>query len=182
MDREHANLTTHDAYAEVPEDSLSTWDAIKRRAREVIKTLWVPVLVRKRDGDANLLCGDAAYKGRCVVDGANQKSTAIAAGKEIFGFMPTVRTATNKTQCAHACQNKRRITNADIKSAYLKGKFEDDEIVHVRPPPNAPGQSNYRTFDERGVPIVLRLKVPLYGEVDAGAIFYRTLRKQLVNH
>ena len=39
MDREHANLTTHDAYAEVPEDSLSTWDAIKQRAREVIKTL-----------------------------------------------------------------------------------------------------------------------------------------------
>ena len=39
----------------------------------------------------------------------------------------------------------------------------------------------YRTFDERGIPIVWRLKVPLYGEADAGAIFYRTLRKQLIN-
>lgn len=26
-----------------------------------------------------------------------------------------------------------------------------------------------------------RLNVPLYGEADAGAIFYRTLRKQLIN-
>ena len=102
MDREHANLCNHDAYEEVAEDSLSTWDRIKQRASEVIKTLWV--LIRKRDGDANLLEGDAAYKGRCVVDGANQKCSAVAAGKEIFTFMPTVRTATNKTQCAHACR------------------------------------------------------------------------------
>ena len=70
MDREHANLTNHNAYTEVPEDSLSTWDHVKRRAYEVIKTLWV--LIRKRDGDANLIEGDAAYKGRCVVDGANK--------------------------------------------------------------------------------------------------------------
>ena len=152
MDREHANLSNHDAYEEVAEDSLSTWDWIKQRASEVIKTLWV--LLRKRDGDANLLEGDAAYKGRCVVDGANQKCSAVAAGKEIFTFMPTVRTATNKTQCAHACRQRRRITNADIKSAYLKGEFEDGEIVYVRPPPNATGQTNYRAFDERGIPIV----------------------------
>ena len=39
----------------------------------------------------------------------------------------------------------------------------------------------YRTHDERGVPLVWLLKVPLYGECDAGAIFYRTLRKQLKN-
>ena len=61
MDREHANLTNHNTYTEVPEDSLSTRDHIKRRAYEVIKTLWV--LIRKRDGDANLLEGDAAYNG-----------------------------------------------------------------------------------------------------------------------
>ena len=33
----------------------------------------------------------------------------------------------------------------------------------------------------RGVPVVWRLKVPLYGEADAGRIWNRTLTKQLVD-
>jgi hypothetical protein len=38
----------------------------------------------------------------------------------------------------------------------------------------------YRKYDSRGVAIVWLLQVPLYGEADAGGIFHRTLRKQLV--
>ena len=60
----------------------------------MIKTLF-GFLVRKRDGDADLLEGDAAYKGRRVVDGANEKSSAVAAGKEIFTFHAV---------CAHSDQ------------------------------------------------------------------------------
>ena len=58
----------------------------------------------------------------------------------------------------------------------LKGKFNDNEVVYARPPPG------YRTYTFRNglrVPIVWMLKVPLYGEVDAGYIWNRTATHQL---
>jgi len=61
----------------------------------------------------------------------------------------------------------------DVEAAYLKGTFADGEVHYARPPPG------YRVF-ERGVPVVWQLKVPLYGEADAGRIWNRTLVKQLV--
>ena len=63
----------------------------------------------------------------------------------------------------------------------MKGKFEDGEVVYARPPPNFPGGTKYRIYDDRGVPLVWRLKVPLYGEADAGRIWNRTAVNQLVN-
>ena len=44
---------------------------------------------------------------------------------------------------------------------------------YARPPPG------YRTY-VRGIPVVWMLKVPLYGEADAGRIWNKTLVKQLV--
>lgn len=60
----------------------------------------------------------------------------------------------------------------DVEAAYLKGEFNADEVHHARPP------VGYRTF-VRGVPVVWRLRCPLYGEADAGRIWNRTLVKQL---
>ena len=60
----------------------------------------------------------------------------------------------------------------DIEAAYLKGEFEKGEVWYVRPPPG------YRHY-VRGVPVVWRLKIPLYGEADAGRIWNRMLVKQL---
>ena len=60
----------------------------------------------------------------------------------------------------------------DIEAAYLKGEFNADEVVYARPP------VGYR-HTIRGVPVVWRLKIPLYGEADAGRIWNRTLVKQL---
>ena len=60
----------------------------------------------------------------------------------------------------------------DVEAAYLKGKFEDGECLYARPPP---GYRNYI----RGIPVVWRLQVPLYGEADAGRIWNRTLVRQL---
>ena len=61
----------------------------------------------------------------------------------------------------------------DVEAAYLKGKFDDSEILYARPPPG------YRSYD-RDVMYVWRLLVPLYGEADAGRIWNRTLVRQLV--
>eukprot|EP00966_Prymnesium_polylepis_P187497 4347121-Prymnesium_polylepis.1 len=47
-DAEFDNLQSHHAYELVPEDSLPTWDPVKRRASEVTNTLWV--LKQKRGG------------------------------------------------------------------------------------------------------------------------------------
>ena len=61
----------------------------------------------------------------------------------------------------------------DVEAAYLKGKFEENEVLYARPPVGP-----WRSFI-RGVPVVWRLKVPLYGEADAGRIWNRTLVRQL---
>ena len=45
---------------------------------------------------------------------------------------------------------------------YLKGEFDDDDqVLYARPPPDFPGGSKYRRFDERGVALVWLLKRPL---------------------
>ena len=62
-DEEMSKLERFQAYEEVPEDSLSTWDRVKRRAREVIDTLWV--LKRKHGADGTVL----EWKARCVING-----------------------------------------------------------------------------------------------------------------
>ena len=62
----------------------------------------------------------------------------------------------------------------DVSGAYLQGAPRESEIVYARPPPG------YRTFNEHGVPIVWRMLVPLYGQEDAGLIWYRTFVEQLV--
>ena len=60
----------------------------------------------------------------------------------------------------------------DVEAAYLQGEF-DGQTLYARPPPG------YRTHI-RGIPVVWMLKVPLYGEADAGRLWNKTLVKQLV--
>jgi hypothetical protein len=64
----------------------------------------------------------------------------------------------------------------DVEAAYLKGEFEG-EVLYARPPPTGPppGRRPYI----RGIPVVWRLKAPLYGEADAGRIWNRTMVKQM---
>mmetsp|Transcript_9335 Transcript_9335/g.20359 ORF Transcript_9335/g.20359 Transcript_9335/m.20359 type:complete len:110 (-) Transcript_9335:278-607(-) len=67
----------------------------------------------------------------------------------------------------------------DVEGAHLKGTFENEEVVYARPPPNFPGGSVYHHFDDRGIPLVWRLRVLSYGEADAGRIWNRTGVNQL---
>lgn len=70
--------------------------------------------------------------------------------------------------------SKMRQRTFDVESAYQKGKFKEKQI-YARPPPG-----KARRF-LRGVPIVWRLLVPIYGEADARRVWNRTLVKQLCN-
>ena len=73
------------------------------------------------------------------------------------------------------CKPRLRQRTFDVEGAYLKGKFEDGEVLYARPP------ISHREYVEGDVPVVWRLKVPLYGEADAGRIWNRTLVHQLVD-
>ena len=174
-DAEHENLASHDAFEYVPEDSLPSWNPRTNRAREVCDTLWV--LKQKRDGKNK----KTKKKGRICFNGAMQKATAAHNGTVVETFAPTVRHTTFKLLAAHGAVAGRRCRQFDVEGAYLKGKFENEEVIYARPPPNFPGGTVYRLVDEREVPLVWRLKVPLYGEADAGRIWNRTAVNQLVN-
>ena len=174
-DAEYSNLESHSAYEEVPEDTLPSWDPRRGRAREVTDTLWV--LKQKRDGKNE----KTKKKGRICFNGAMQKKTAMSGGTVLETFAPTVRHTTFKLLAARGCVAGRRRRQFDVEGAYLKGKFEDGEVVYARPPPDFPGGHKYRHYTDAGVPLVWKLKVPLYGEADAGRIWNRTAVNQLVS-
>ena len=168
---EMANLHNHDAYLEIAEDSLPTWDEKRGTASEVVNTLWVNV---KKRNEENVV---KKFKSRCVYDGRQQKVKAAAAGKELYSYAPCGRPSTHKCQIASAVHHKRRHRTFDVTGAYLKGKFTDNEVVYARPPP---GERTYTFRNGRKTAIVWKLQVPLYGEVDAGYIWNRTATQQLV--
>jgi len=70
---------------------------------------------------------------------------------------------------------RRRYFGCDITQAYLKGEPLDGEVCYLRPPPA------YREYDKNQVPIIWKLSTPLYGQGDAGRIWYRTLHSQLLH-
>ena len=78
-----------------------------------------------------------------------------------------------KASVACSVLSLRRRFSFDVTGAYLQGEYEENEIVYARPP------KGYRTVHDDGSPIVWRMRVPLYGQGDAGLIWFRTIRKQL---
>eukprot|EP00965_Chrysotila_dentata_P155437 5135399-Pleurochrysis_carterae.AAC.1 len=112
----------------------------------------------------------------CV--GSNQqKRKALTSEPEhtLETFAPAARSATFKLLCAVGCISNRRVRQFDVDAAYLQGAFEgDDGEVHMRPP------LDERHFDDRGIPVVWKLLKLLYGEADAGRIWRRTAKKQLI--
>ena len=85
-----------------------------------------------------------------------------------------------KCQLASACIKKaksgkpRRFFSFDVTQVYLKGDDTEAELMYVRPP------QGYRTYDKSGTPLVWRLNTPLYGQGDAGRIWYKTMLWQLL--
>eukprot|EP00965_Chrysotila_dentata_P091976 3036041-Pleurochrysis_carterae.AAC.3 len=170
---EMQNFERHGTYVEVSEDQLPSWNASTKRAYEVIKMMWV--LRKKRDEKGEIL----KHKARAAVVCGNQqqKRKALASSSEhtLKMFAPADRSATFRLLCTVGCLANLRVRQFDVDAAYLQGSFEaNDGEVHVRPPPDE------RYFDDRGVPIVWKLLKPFYGEADAGRIWHRTAKKQLI--
>ena len=141
----------------IPEDTLPTWDAAKGRASQVVNILWV-LKVKYLDGVLD------KFKARAVFDGRSQKAN----DPTLETFSPACRSTTVKLAVAEACRRGHRLRTWDVEAAYLKGKFPDGaETLYARPPPG------YRKYVE-GVPLIWVLKTPLYGEADAGRIWYKT--------
>jgi hypothetical protein len=169
IDTEMDSLLRHETYEPIPEDSLESWCPVRRFATEVVNTMYA--LKRKRDH----LNRVSQYKARIVVMGNVQKAKAAASsGVPLDCFSPTCRPTTFKTQCAVAMSTGRRCRSFDVESAYLQGVLPEGRKVYVRPPPGRQTRLN-------GVPLVWRLKKPLYGQADAGRIWYQTARSQLVD-
>ena len=147
----------------VPENTLPTWDPVKKSAREVLNVLWV-LRVKYNDGVFE------KFKARAVVDGRDQKKK----NPFLETFSPACRSTTYKLLVAESCRLGYRKRTWDVEAAYLKGVFsEDSEPVMARPPPG------YRTY-LNGVALLWCLKTPLYSEADAGRIWYQTLVKYLL--
>eukprot|EP00965_Chrysotila_dentata_P026291 871852-Pleurochrysis_carterae.AAC.1 len=165
------NFEPHEVYVEVSEDQLPTWNRTSKRASEVFNM--IRVLRKKKDEKGDLL----KYKARAVVCGNQQKRKALASGAEhtLETFAPAAPSATFKLLCAVGCFVKLRVRQFDVEAAYLQGTSEgDDGEAFVRPPPDE------CLCDDRGVPSVWKLLKPLYGEADAGRIWHRTAKTQLV--
>ena len=73
-----------------------------------------------------------------------------------------------------SCVKRRKRFSFDVTGAYLQGKYTKGEEVYARPP------RGYRVVDPvTKVPIVWKMMTPLYGQGDAGLVWFRTIKNQL---
>ena len=158
------NLRNFGAFKEVPESSVPDWDPRRCCAPSVTETLWV--LRRKRGAENEI----TKYKARCVFNDKRRVNRAL-----IETFSPAVRHTTVKASVAASVLRRRRRFAFDVTGAYLQGEFEAGEVVYARPP------KGFRTVHDDGSPVVWLMRVPLYGQGDAGLVWFRTIRKQLKN-
>ena len=155
---------TVDEDQSVLEDTLPSWNAAKGRADEVVNVLWV---LKKKYNDGVF----DKYKARAVFDGRDQK----AKNPGLETFSPACRSTTHKLIAAEACRLGHRQRTWDVEAAYLKGVFPSgSKPLLARPPPG------YRTYIN-GVAVIWVLNTPLYGEADAGRIWYKTFVAFLIN-
>ena len=187
-EKELATLRGFNAFQEVPEDTVPGWQAHYRRSwdprskelgqcPDVTGAVWALRNKTDENGDVYEL------KARCAYNGAerqrrlkrqDERRGSGTSSTKLETFSPATRSSTYCLCVAVGKARGRRHGCFDVTGAYLQGTPRESEVVYVRPPPG------YRTFDERGVPIVWRMAVPLYGQEDAGLIWYRTITEQLV--
>lgn len=128
-----------------------TWKVVPRpKNANIVGSKWVYRL--KKDANGNV----TSHRARLVAQGFTQ----------IHGidfddtFAPIARMTSIRTVLALAARYDWEIHQVDVKSAYLYGELNEDEVIYTKPPP---GDIKVCSDDE-----VLRLLKALYGLKQSG--------------
>ena len=141
-------------------ENTGTWELTKLPAdRKPIKCKWV--LKVKRDHTGAI----TRYKGRLVAEGFSQ----IPGIDFTETFIPVVWLETFRTLMAIATCYKLNIHTMDVVRAYLNGEL--NETIYMEQPPGYKDRTNH----------VYRLRHPLYGLKQSGAIWNKKLNSKFIS-
>ena len=138
-------------------------DDPKIKGWRVVDTMWTGRVKRKADRTVD------KRKGRAVLRGDLHKLHYGVDANQATA--PVVRSSSMSAIDCISALRRQHMVSFDCPSAYLQGQQQPSEQVLARPPPG------FRTFDERGVAILWLMQNPLYGQLDAGAIWNRTFNE-----
>ena len=133
------------------------------KGRRVVETMWTGRV--KRNADRTI----EKRKGRAVLRGDLHKQHYDVDSNQATA--PVVRSSSMQAQDCVAALRQQHCISFDAPSAYLQGIQTASEQVVARAPPG------FREFDERGVELYWLMHNPLYGQLDAGAIWNRTFNE-----
>jgi hypothetical protein len=140
----------------------ATWKIVpKPEGVNIVGSKWVFRL--KKDANGNI----TSHRARLVAQGFTQVH-----GIDFDDtFAPIARMVSIRTVLALAARHNWEIHQVDVKSAYLYGELNEDEVIYMRPPPG--------DIKICGDKHVLRLLKALYGLKQSGRRWYQVLRKIL---
>ena len=145
-------------------ERMGTWDYVQLPPRaNIIGTKFVYKIKHKADGSID------RYKARLVAQGFKQVKGVDF--KDNDRYAPVTRMTAACIILSWAATMDYEIHQVDIKSTYLYGKLNDDEIIYIRPPPG-----NLSNCPDGHV---LKLQKALYGLKQAGRRWYQTLENIL---
>ena len=128
---------------------------------KIVDSMWVGR--HKRFPDGTPRSDDA----RCVLRGDIHGRTYNITAND--SHSPVCRSNSNGMCDAESALRTQDILSFDVTGAYLFGGQRESERVLARAP------VGFREFDERGYEILWWMNAPLYGQVDAGSIWNRTV-------
>ena len=185
-DEEMASFERHQVCQEVPEDSLPSWDPVRKRASELVDMLWILKV------KYNELLERVRFRARATVRGDQETAVDKKQGlSPAETFAPTIRHSTLKLLIAAATvraasksvshhhasaeHHVMRYRGFDVPTAFLRGAAPAERNRYVLPP------AGYQKFDRRGVRIVWHVTGNVYGTTTAPRVFNQTLHSFLVS-
>ena len=129
----------------------------------VVDTMWTGRVKRKADRSVE------KYKGRAVLRGDLHKVHYGVDANQANA--PVVRNTSMSIVDAVSALCQWHMVSFDCPSAYLQGQQRSSEQVLARAP------VGFRVTDERGIELYWLMNNPLYGQLDAGAIWNRTFNE-----
>ena len=127
----------------------------------VVSCRWV--FHAKKDASGNIY----RYRARLVARGFSQ-----IPGVDFFDtYAPVAKTASIRTALAFAARHDFEVHQVDIKSAYLNGEFDENEVIYMSVPPGV------KLTDDST--LALRLLRPLYGLRQSARHWHKKLRSVL---